>query len=89
MVSHLDSDPCHSRAQDAALPDWVPLKRVTQDPRSGQSMLSSMVMMKDGRMQTSTLSVILILLAMRCEELILLLHTFIIVQTPAIQELWC
>ena len=27
--------------------------------------------------------------AMRCEELILLLLTFIIVQTPALQELWC
>ena len=47
------------------------------------------MMIKDKRMQRSTLSVILILIAMWCKELILLLLTFISVQTPAIQELWC
>ena len=66
MVSNLDSDPV----------TVVPRMLLSQLGSSEEShpgstiwtMLTSGMMMKDGRMQRSTLSVILILKAMRCKE---------------------
>ena len=89
MVSNLDSDPCHSRAQDSALPAWILWR---ESPRIDDLDNAELDGDNEGRevavvLHVRDLDLLLDEDVMQCEELILLLHTFINVRTPALRSL--